>query len=50
MLYKARKSNKLIKEAFPEHEKEISSFLKSNKLDLKEGEALVQLMEYYDTL
>ena len=50
MLYKAKKSKKLIGEAFPEHEKEISAFVKQNKLDLKEGEALVRLMKYYDTL
>jgi uncharacterized protein YacL (UPF0231 family) len=36
--------------AFPEKEKEISSFIKSNKLDLKNEESLVKLMEYYDSL
>lgn len=49
-LYKAKKSKKLLKEAFPQQEKEISAFIKSNKLDLKEGDSLVKLMEYYDSL
>lgn len=48
--YKAKRSKKLIREAFPEHEKEISAFVKSNSLNLKEGESLVRLMEYYDSL
>jgi len=50
MLYKAKKSKKQVIEAFPDHEKEISSYIKSNKLDLKEDSSLVKLLAYYDTL
>jgi len=49
-LYKSKKSKKQVREAFPEHESEISSYIKSNKLDLKEDQALVKLMKYYDSL
>ena len=50
MLYKAKKSKKQVIAAFPDHEKEISSYIKSNKLDLKEDSSLVKLLVYYDTL
>jgi len=50
VLYKAKKSKKQMIAAFPEQEKEISSFIKSNKLDLKNEESLVKLLEYYDSL
>ena len=50
VLYKAKKSKKQMLAAFPEQEKEISSFIKSNKLDLKNEESLVKLLEYYDSL
>lgn len=50
ILYKAKKSKKQVLEAFPDQESEISSFIKSNKLDLKEDESLVKLLEYYDSL
>ena len=50
ILYKAKKSKKQMLSAFPGKEKEISSFIKSNKLDLKEEDALVSLLEYYDSL
>ena len=50
VLYKAKKSKKQMLSAFPEQEKEISSFIKSNKLDLKNEESLVKLLEYYDSL
>ena len=49
-LYKSKKSKKHVIAAFPEHEKEISSFIKSNKLNLKEDQSLIRLLEYYDTL
>jgi hypothetical protein len=50
ILYKARKSKKQLVAAFPDHEKEISSFIKANKLNLKEDESLVSLLKYYDSL
>lgn len=50
MLYKAKKSKKQVKEAFPDQASEITSYIKSNKLDLKEDESLVKLMKYYDSL
>jgi len=50
MLYKAKKSKKQVIAAFPDHEKEISSYIKSNKLDLKEDSSLVKLLVYYDSL
>lgn len=50
VLYRARKSKKQLIAAFAGHEKEISSFIKSNKLDLKEDESLVSLLRYYDSL
>lgn len=50
VLYRARKSKKHLIAAFAGHEKEISSFIKSNKLDLKEDESLVSLLRYYDSL
>jgi len=50
ILYKAKKSKKQVLEAFPGYESEISDFIKSNKLDLKEDASLVKLLEYYDTL
>jgi hypothetical protein len=50
MLYKAKKSKKQVIAAFPDHEKEISAYIKSNKLDLKEDSSLVKLLVYYDTL
>lgn len=49
-LYKAKRSKKQVVEAFPGHESEISAFIKSSKLDLKEDQSLVKLMEYYDSL
>jgi hypothetical protein len=49
-LYKSKKSKKHVIAAFPEHEKEISSFIKSNNLNLKEDQSLIRLLEYYDTL
>jgi hypothetical protein len=50
VLYKARKSKKQVIAAFPDHEKEISAYIKSNKLDLKEDSSLVSLLAYYDSL
>lgn len=49
-LYKVKSSKKYILSLFPENEKEISAYIKSNKPDLKEAEALVELMRYYDSL
>jgi len=49
-LYRVRQSKKLLKEAFPEQEKQLSAFIKSNNLDLKEEESLVKMMEYFDSL
>jgi hypothetical protein len=49
-LYEVKKTKKSLKEAFPENLSEITSFFKSNKLNLKEEEDLVKLMEYYDSL
>ena len=50
VLYQAKKSKKQMIAAFPDHEKEISSFIKSNKLNLKDDESLVSLLRYYDSL
>ena len=33
-----------------ENEKKISSYIKDNKLDLKEAESIIKLMSYYDSL
>jgi hypothetical protein len=50
ILYKAKNSKKQLIAAFPEKDNEISSFIKSNNLDLKEDQSLVKLMEFYDSL
>ena len=50
VLYKARNSKKQVIAAFPDHEKEISSYIKSNKLNLKEDSSLLNLLVYYDSL
>jgi hypothetical protein len=50
VLYKSKKAKRQVIAAFPEHENEIASFIKSNKLDLKEDSSLVRLLVYYDTL
>jgi len=50
ILYKAKKSKKQVIAAFPNHKDEISSFLKSSKLDLKDENSLIELVEYYDSL
>jgi len=49
-LYKAKKSKKQMLAAFPGQENQISSFIKSNRLDLKNEESLVKLLEFYDSL
>ena len=49
-LYKIKKSKKYVVSLFPEKEKEISTFIKESKLDLKEENSIVKLMSYYDTL
>jgi len=49
-LTKVRRSKKQMIAAFPGHEKEISSFIKANKLNLKDDESLVSLLKYYDSL
>ncbi len=50
VLYKAKKSKKQMLAAFPGQENQISSFIKSNRLDLKNEESLVKLLEFYDSL
>jgi len=49
-LHKAKKSKKQVLTAFPDQKSAISSFFKSNKLDLREEESLVKLLKYYDSL
>lgn len=49
-IYRVKKSKKHVIALFPEKEKEISSYIKGNKLDFKDPEALVELMIYYDSL
>jgi hypothetical protein len=49
-LYKIKKSKKYVVSLFPDKEKEISSFIKESKLDLKVDDSIVKLMSYYDTL
>lgn len=49
-IYKAKKSKKQILEAFPDTKDEISSYIKSEKLDLKDEEDVVKLLKYYDSL
>ncbi len=49
-LYKVKKSKKYMIASFAEREKEISSYLKSNKPDLKDEDAIVKLLEFYDSL
>ena len=49
-IYRLKSSKKYIISIFPEKEKEISSYIKENKPDLKEAESIVELMRYYDTL
>jgi hypothetical protein len=49
-LYQAKKSKKQVMAAFPDQKSNISSFIKSNKLNLKEDESLVKLLKYYDSL
>ena len=50
VLYQARRSKKQVLAAFPDQKSDISSFIKSSKLDLKEDESLVKLLKYYDSL
>ncbi len=50
VLYKAKKAKKQMLAAFPGLENQISSFIKSNRLDLKNEESLVKLLEFYDSL
>jgi len=49
-IYKLKNSKKYVSSLFPENEKEISSYIKENKLDLKEAESIVEIMSYYDSL
>lgn len=49
-LYKAKNSKKYMISLFPEKENEISSFIKEEKLDLKQDESIVKLMVYFDSL
>ena len=48
--YQVKKSKKQILEAFPGVEDEISSYIKSEKLDLKDEEDVVKLLKHYDSL
>jgi hypothetical protein len=48
--YKVKKSKKQILEAFPGTEDEISSYIKAEKLDLKDEEDVIKLLKYYDSL
>ena len=49
-IYKLKNSKKYVISLFPEKEKEISSYIKQNNLDLKDAESIVKLMAYYDSL
>lgn len=49
-IYRVKSSKKQVISLFPEKEKEISSYIKGNKPDLKDPQALVDLMIYYDSL
>jgi len=48
--YKVKKSKKQILVAFPGTEDEISSYIKAQKLDLKDEEDVIKLLKYYDSL
>ena len=48
--HKVKKSKKQILEAFPGTEDEISSYIKAEKLDLKDEEDVIILLKYYDSL
>lgn len=47
---KVKKSKKQILAAFPEAEKELSAYMKAEKLNLKQEEDLVKLLKYFDSL
>lgn len=49
-IYKIKKSKKHIISIFPDKEKEMSAYIKENKLDLKQDDSIVKLMSYYDSL
>jgi hypothetical protein len=48
--YKVKKARKHILTAFPDTEDAISSFIKAEKLDLKNEEDVVRILKYYDSL
>jgi hypothetical protein len=50
VLYKVRKSKRYMTECFSDKEKEVSRYIKSEKLKFKDEQDLVQLLTYYDTL
>jgi len=50
MYYKVKKSKKQILEAFPGVEDEISSYIKAEKIDLKDEKDVVKLLKFYDSL
>ena len=49
-LHKVKKSKKQILSAFPDAENELSSYIKAEKIDLKNEADLVKLLRYYDSL
>lgn len=49
-IYKAKKSKKQMLGAFPDMEDQLSSYIKAEKLDLKDENDVVKLLKYYDSL
>jgi len=50
VLYKVKRSKKYMISAFPDHSREISKFINSNKLKFKDEADVMALMKYYDEL
>lgn len=50
ILYKVRNSKKYILEAFEDQSDAVSKFIKAKKLNFKETEDVIQLLQFYDTL
>jgi hypothetical protein len=50
MLYKVKRSRKYMVASFPGKEAEISAYIKSKRVDLKDENEIVELLQYYDSL
>ena len=50
ILYKVKNSKKYILEAFDDQSDQVSKFIKANKLNFKEAENVIELLQFYDTL